>query len=54
MDYKLLSASALWPFDWAPEKLVRAVNESIALGWEPLGGPIAAEHRVTQAMIRRR
>ena len=54
MEYKIISVSALWSFDKSLAQLVKAVNDSISLGWEPQGGPIAAEHRISRAMIKRR
>ena len=54
MEYKIISVSALWSFDKALAQRVRAVNDSIALGWEPQGRLMAAEHRISQAMIKRR
>ena len=55
MEYKLICVSVLWSFRPASEKLTRAVNDAIALGWEPLGGPaFLAKFRMVQAMIKRR
>jgi hypothetical protein len=59
MEYKLITVSMTWsPMTWSTksvlEKLTRAVNEAIALGWEPLGGPVMFHAQFCQAMIKRR
>jgi hypothetical protein len=54
MEYKLVTVSMTWSTSSALEKLVKAVNESIALGWEPLGSPVAFNAQFCQAMIKRR
>ena len=55
MEYKVITVQAVLSPTKAIEKLVKAVNESIALGWEPLGAPVVTEHAMAaQAMIKRR
>ncbi|MBM3854759.1 MAG: DUF1737 domain-containing protein [Verrucomicrobia bacterium] len=55
MEYKLLSVSVLFSFSRAARKLTAAVNEAMAEGWEPLGGPaFLAKFEMVQAMIKRR
>lgn len=54
MEYKLITVSSIWSASSALEKLVKAVNDSIASGWEPLGGPVLFHTQYCQAMIKRR
>ena len=56
MEYKLITVSFCWSCDKAFEKLTHAVNDAIALGWEPVGGLAVLEKRgrLMQAMIKRR
>jgi hypothetical protein len=54
MEYKLITVSMTWSGKSALEKLTKAVNEAIALGWEPLGGPVMFHTQFGQAMIKRR
>ena len=55
MEYKVLTAQVVFSRANAIEKLVAAVRESIAAGWEPLGGIALSEAGfVAQAMIKRR
>ncbi len=56
MEYKLITISFFWSSDRAFEELTRAVNDAIALGWEPVGGLAVLDQRgrLVQAMIKRR
>jgi hypothetical protein len=55
MEYKILTAQVVFSRSSALEKLVQAVNEAIAAGWEPQGGVAFSESGfVAQAMIKRR
>lgn len=55
MEYKILTAQVVFSRSSALEKLVLAVNEAIAAGWEPLGGIAFSDAGlVGQAMIKRR
>ncbi len=54
MEYKIVTVAAMWSFDTRVEELTKVVNEQISMGWEPLGAPVAVEHRLSQAMIKRR
>ena len=54
MEYKLITVSMTWSAGKALEKLTKAVNDAIALGWEPLGGPVMFHAQFCQAMIKRR
>ena len=55
MEYKIVTAQNLLSATRASEKLIKAVNNLIALGWEPIGGVNITEHGlVAQAMIKRR
>jgi hypothetical protein len=54
MEYKLITVSMTWSADPALKKLTKAVNEAIALGWEPLGGPVMFHTQFCQAMMKRR
>jgi hypothetical protein len=54
MEYRLITVSMTWSTKSALEKLTRAVNEAIALGWEPQGGPVMFHTQFCQAMIKRR
>jgi hypothetical protein len=54
MEYKVIYFQSAFSAAKAFEKLVKAVNEAIALGWEPAGGVSATDYSVAQAMIKRR
>lgn len=56
MEYKLITVSFFWSSARAFAELTRAVNESIALGWEPMGGIAVLDQRgcLVQAMVKRR
>ena len=56
MEYKLITVSFFLSSKGALEKLAQAVNDAIALGWEPLGGPVVFDKRgrIVQAMLKRR
>lgn len=57
MNYKIVTiTSSFWPGNLRglADKLEKAVNEAIAQGWEPLGGPVIWGQQVMQAMIKRR
>ena len=56
MEYKLITGSFFWSSDRAFEPLTLAVNDAIALGWEPAGGVSVLDQRgrLVQAMIQRR
>jgi hypothetical protein len=55
MEYKIVFCHSLLGATKAIEKLVKAVNEAISLGWEPLGGvSLTGEGTAAQAMIKRR
>ena len=55
MEYRILYAQHLLSIDKAVQKLMRLVQEAIALGWEPLGGVAMSEHgTVAQALVKRR
>lgn len=54
MEYKLITVSMTWSTNSALEKLVKAVNDAIALGWEPIGSPQPFHTQFCQAMIKRR
>jgi hypothetical protein len=54
MEYKIISFHSAFSVTKALEKLVKAVNEAIALGWEPAGGVSLMENGVAQAMVKRR
>ena len=55
MEYKVVTAQAVLSPTKAIEKLAAAVNDAIALGWEPLGGLVISDAGlVAQAMIKRR
>lgn len=56
MEYKIVTAQQLLSPTKAVEKLAKAVNELVALGWEPVGGVAFNESSglAAQAMIKRR
>ena len=57
MYYKIVTiTSSFFPGNLRgiADKLEKAVNEAIAQGWEPLGGPTIFGQQVMQAMIKRR
>lgn len=55
MQYQVISVTAVFSGSKALEKLTKAVNEAMAMGWEPVGG-VATVHpnQLVQAMIKRR
>ena len=55
MQYRIISVTAVFSGSKALEKLTKAVNEAMAMGWEPVGG-VAVVHgnQLVQAMIKRR
>jgi hypothetical protein len=56
MEYKIVTAQHLLSSVKGVEKLTKAVNDLIALGWEPIGGVTFKENSglAVQAMIKRR
>lgn len=54
MEYKIVVCNEGWTFAGKVEKLTKAVNELIQLGWEPLGGLAITDYSVSQAMLKRR
>ena len=54
MEYKVILSQTLLSPSKAIENLIKAVNEAIALGWEPMGGVAITDHGAAQAMIKRR
>jgi len=56
MQYKIISVPRVFVFSTrgALERLTKEVNEAIALGWEPLGGPSIYGKILAQAMFKRR
>lgn len=53
MQYKIISVSA-FSFKGAMEKLMKEVNATIALEWEPVGGVVLLGAHYAQAMVKRR
>jgi hypothetical protein len=54
MQYRVISASNCFSPKRALERLVKEVNEAIALGWEPQGGITIHGVQLLQAMVKRR
>jgi hypothetical protein len=55
MEYKVLYSQNIFSTTKAIEKLVAAVNEAIAQGWEPVGGiTVTDQGGMAQAVIKRR
>jgi hypothetical protein len=54
MQYRIITVNAVFSRGAALEKLARAVNDAIALGWEPVGGLTISGQGYHQAMIKRR
>ncbi len=54
MQYRVIAVSTGFSPKRALERLVREVNEAIALGWEPQGGITIHGTQLLQAMVKRR
>jgi hypothetical protein len=55
MEYKIVSVGMMLTANSALEKLGKTVNQEIARGWEPLGGPVVLrDMAICQALIKRR
>lgn len=55
MEYKLVTVTFVVSQTSALEEITKAVNDSIAQGWEPLGGlTVVRDGCLVQAMLKRR
>jgi mannose/cellobiose epimerase-like protein (N-acyl-D-glucosamine 2-epimerase family) len=54
MQYRVIAVRQCFSQKGAIERLVKEVNEAIALGWEPQGGITVYGVQLMQAMIKRR
>jgi hypothetical protein len=54
MQYRVIAVRQCFSQKGALERLVKEVNEAIALGWEPQGGITVYGVQLMQAMIKRR